>query len=111
MPCPVSNLKGDAYSKSIQTTVRSHYPQLRACYERSLHDAQALDAATPDSKVSVYSEVGPGGEVFQARLVNVTLPDPKFQTCMLDAYREMRFEPPPGGNTTFVYPILFSPGH
>jgi TonB family protein len=89
----------------IRTKVRARFDEIRRCYEGAL-----AKAPTMEGRVSVHFELTPEGRVMNARVADASLPDPDAQACMLRVFREIRFDPPPGGRLWATYPILFSPG-
>jgi serine/threonine-protein kinase len=102
--CPVTT--GEvSKAESIQSVVRSHFAEFRACYETAL-------ARAPDAKgtVAVYFEIDPWGDVFFARIKQSTLPDAEAETCVLRRFQALQFPPAVVTGRTVVYPIKFAPG-
>lgn len=75
--------------------------RLKACY----HKALAVDAAAAGT-VKVAVRVGPGG-VAEASLHCANVRPASLATCVVAAYKSMKFQDPTGGVATFVVPNVF----
>jgi len=114
--CPPGGVVGDGppsscprssephYEEKIRATVRANFDPIRRCFLDALQRAPGQRG-----RLSTRFEIGPDGQVFYARIKDTTLTDPASQTCVVAEFRKLQFPPPPGGASSVVYPILFSP--
>ncbi|WP_159397506.1 AgmX/PglI C-terminal domain-containing protein [Sorangium cellulosum] len=94
----------------IQSEVRSHFGQVRACYEDGLkRDPKLAGKVTAcfviekDGAVGAHKVAGPAEDPG-------TIPDPVVRDCIDKVLATLRFPAPQGGIVSVVYPILLSPG-
>jgi TonB family protein len=100
--CPIAK---PTSTTEVQKLIRTHFQEFRACYENTLRKLPKAEG-----RVSVQVLIGPEGRVFKTRVMDASLPDPEAQTCLLEAFQKIIFEPPPNGTMTIGYPIVFTPG-
>jgi TonB family protein len=81
----------------------AHFDELKACYVDALREHPRTAG-----RVAVRFELTPEGQVFKARVAEASLPDPKAQACLLDAFRRVAFDPPTDGHRRIFYPLEFS---
>lgn len=93
-----------AKPEEIQARVRSHYGELRDCYEDALGRTPYARARMRFRFVILES-----GKVENVCLERADLKDNVAATCMRDVFSRIVFEAPPG-RTIVVYPIQFAPG-
>jgi hypothetical protein len=89
----------------IQTVVREHFGNLRACYEEGLKRNANLAG-----KVVVRFDIETSGKVSGVQGSGSTLPDAQAIECMLHAIEGLSFPRPEGGKVTVVYPVIFRSG-
>jgi hypothetical protein len=90
--------------EEIQRLVRAHYAVFRACYEAGLGRNKTLEGIVQTKFV-----IDPSGSVSDVALDCTTMPDEVAVTCIVNGYRDLKFQQPEGGIVTVVYPIEFSP--
>jgi outer membrane biosynthesis protein TonB len=96
--------KAERKPSDIQAVIRDKYDLLRKCYEAALaRDPQAA------GKVTVRFVIDRQGAVNEACVKDSSLADATAVACMLEQYRQLRFAPA-NGQTTVIYPVVFSPG-
>jgi TPR repeat protein len=88
----------------VQRVVRSHYDDLRRCYESALAKRPWIEG-----RVAVRLVIQTDGRVASAENAGSDLPDPEAIECMFAEYRKLVFPSPEGGIVTVVYPIVFTP--
>ncbi len=89
----------------IQPVVRSNFGAMRKCYQQG----QARDPNLR-GKVVIRFVIGRDGKVTRAELTkDSNLPDAKASTCVVEAFKSLKFPEPDGGVVTVVYPIVFEP--
>ncbi|MDX9722415.1 MAG: protein kinase [Myxococcota bacterium] len=98
-PAPlVTDVKG-----SVQATISALQGRWKACYQEAL-----LDAPQVSGRVLLTFAVGPGGEVYDARIAEGDLPSLDVQRCILDALEQARFYEPADGWVEISYPVHFN---
>ena len=88
----------------IQRVVRSHYGQLRKCYEQGLGRDRNLRG-----RVSARFVIPESGLVSSVANAGSDLPDAEVVNCILRSFAGMRFPSPAGGSVVVVYPIMLAP--
>src|ERR1017187_6252618 len=97
---------GGLASEVIQRIVRQNFGRFRLCYEtRRQKDAKLGGAVvtrfTIDAKGAVSkAEPDPC----------TTMPDADVTSCVVRGISALKFPPSDGGDTSVVFPVLFSPG-
>jgi hypothetical protein len=89
--------------QQIQAVVRTRLTQINQCYQAGMQRSPELGG-----RLAIHFEIAPHGEVFFAHLGGVSIADPTMQRCVLDAFRDLRFPPPPEGQMSVSYPLVFS---
>jgi hypothetical protein len=100
-----SEREGRLPPEEIRRIARSHYGELRQCYEGALgRDPNAT------GKIVTLFVIGLDGKMTSVRIAYTTLPDCEAVRCMREVYKAMVFPRPEGGRVTVIYPITFDPG-
>jgi TonB family protein len=87
----------------VQGVIKTATPEMRDCYVRELEKNQVLSG-----QIELGIEITPWGDVFDARIRNSSLPNPRAQECVLAVVRTLRFPPIHGGGTVQIgYPVRF----
>jgi hypothetical protein len=89
----------------IQQVVRSHFAEMRLCYEHGLARNGNLTG-----KVTTRFVIGTDGAA-KAELACTSMPDDVAVDCIVGEFGKLRFPIPDGGTVTAVYPIIFNPGN
>jgi TonB family protein len=84
--------------------MRTLLPSVKQCYVARLGKNAELRG-----KVVVAFRLAPDGRIFEVHQVSAELADPDVQFCVLQAFRQGRFSPPPGGRAQVTYPLIFKP--
>jgi hypothetical protein len=103
--CHDQDVPGQVPPREIQRIVRSHYRELRACYDQALQ-------RNPYARGGVMFGfvIGGDGRVSSVRISSNALPDCAAVRCMQGWFRRMTFpQPNRGGVVTVQYPIMFAP--
>ena len=97
---------GSLDKRVIQKVVRSHFGELRACYEKELAKIKGLSG-----KVQVTWLVSADGNVANAVVSETTLKNKNVETCIANAIKRWRFPKPTGGAACKVtYPFVLESG-
>ncbi len=87
----------------VQAVIKTATTEMRDCYVRELEKNQVLSG-----QIELGIEITPWGDVFDARIRNSSLPNPRAQECVLAVVRNLRFPPIHGGGTVQIgYPVRF----
>lgn len=88
---------------AIQALVRSHYSELRVCYEEVL-------GRDPEARGQMQTRfvIDKHGAVTSACLERADIDDHDGGECLLEEFRELRF-PTAASDLTVIYPIRFVP--
>ena len=100
-----ASVSGRLPPEVIQRIVRQNFGRFRLCYENGLRKNPDLAG-----RVAVRFVVGRDGASTSAGNGGSDLPDAEVVSCIVAAFRGLRFPEPEGGIVTVVYPISFSPG-
>jgi TonB family protein len=100
-PCACGGQPGNA-PPALQAALRSRGAGSTGCYRRALQRSEVSGSMT----VSV--QVGPGGQVCSASVVNDTVNSGEVSSCVLSRFRGQSFPPPQGGCVTVNIPISFT---
>jgi Protein kinase domain len=97
--CAIAQSSGIPNAGEVIGSLR---PKLRACYNASL-------AAKPEltGQMRARLAVAPDGRVFNARFTEGRMPDRAVMSCVLDALRGAKFDPPAGGAASIDIPVGF----
>ena len=87
----------------IQQIVRSHFSEMRRCYEDALRTSPKLEG-----KVLVRFIIDRDGHTSSAEDGGSTIADPNVIACVVSEFKALVYPVPEGGIITVVYPILFS---
>ncbi|HEY1954425.1 MAG TPA: AgmX/PglI C-terminal domain-containing protein [Polyangiaceae bacterium] len=90
----------------IQHVVRSHFGEMKSCYEAGLAKDPSVGGRTRTRFV-----IDRTGHVSSAEDVesDSTLPS-EVRECVTKQFSALEFPPPVGGIVTVVYPLIFTPG-
>jgi TonB family protein len=99
-PCACAQ-KGDA-SGALKSALSARGQSAYGCYKRALQRAEVSGSMT----VSV--QIGPGGQVCSASVVNDTVNSGEVTSCVLGRFRGQSFPPPSGGCVQVNIPISFA---
>jgi hypothetical protein len=88
----------------VRRIVRQNFAKLRACYERGLASVPNMSG-----RLVVRFTVDRSGSVTSATSAAPTTIGGSVTTCILDAFRVMKFPEPQGGSVIVNYPIVFEP--
>ena len=78
---------------------------LTQCYRQSL-----VDGGRMEGTLKFRLLFTPHGDVFRARIQSSSSGGVSTQRCALDAIRQLRAAPPPGGYTRINYPVVLQVG-
>lgn len=82
-------------------------PAINACWDASL----ARPAGQRTGRLVLQVDVGPQGEVMDARVMELSVEDPELSACVLEKVPSLRYQPLGEGNTARVnYPFMLSGG-
>ncbi len=99
------DVKGPLPKEIVQRVVRSHVPQIRACYETALLAEPSLSG-----DVTIRFVISPAGKVSVASVQETTLGDRTAANCIAKAFRTWSFPAPRGGSNVVVsMPLQLSP--
>ncbi|HRI68791.1 MAG TPA: AgmX/PglI C-terminal domain-containing protein, partial [Polyangium sp.] len=101
-PTGDTHLVGNLSNAEIQQAVNDNIKLFDACYTLGA-DKQGKFEATITIKVTV----GPLGTVKDASLVKSTSKNTKVNTCVVDAFKKVKFPQPRGGAAIITYPMTF----
>ncbi len=90
--------------RAIRATVAAQRQDIRACYERALQRAPALEG-----RVNVHLRIGANGRVQSANIRFSSLEHPETEACILNVTRAIRFPTFEGGSIAVEYPFIFRP--
>lgn len=90
-------------SGDVAKVVNRKLGAIKGCYEQALKRDPTLAG-----KVTIRFTISGSGKVTTARTTLNEL-TPAVGTCMVNAFKRMRFPPPEGGEVTFEYPFMFTP--
>jgi beta-lactamase regulating signal transducer with metallopeptidase domain len=85
----------------IQSVVKSHFDEFRACYEK-------LAEPRPTVTLAMHFTIGRAGRIDEGHVDAEEKPD--LGRCAEQVMRGIVFPAPEGGVVTVSYPILFAPG-
>ncbi|MFN7147327.1 MAG: TonB family protein, partial [Myxococcota bacterium] len=89
---------------AIDEVIRKHMKDVRACW------VDARTRAPDGGTITVKFTIGADGAVTDARIKATTIPDARFQACVVEEFRTFQFPAPEGGGVVIVsYPFVFSP--
>lgn len=92
-------------AESIRDEVREHRDELGFCFAWQLHQNPELGG-----RITMEFEIGPEGQVTEARVADDQLGDETVLRCFVGVTRRMEFPPPEGGGTVTVrYPFILRP--
>ena len=93
-----------ATSPAVRDVIAKNRSRFKACFEKTL-------AADPKAKgtVRVTVKLGPTGDVVSSIGESDDAP-PAMTSCIVNAFKTMKFPPPEGGSATFVMPISLKAG-
>lgn len=101
---PVAKPKaGFCSRKKIARTVRRRAGAFRYCYERELQQNPGIKG-----KVIVQWKVQENGRVSDTSVVSSAIKVSRFQTCLMDKIRRLRFPKPEGGVCVVRWPFVFT---
>jgi serine/threonine protein kinase len=100
--CAVADTKSN---EKIQRYIRSHFGELRKCYE-----AAQLKAPKITGKIGARFRISPEGKPYDVSISQTDVPDPEFQECFIRKFASFQFAPPPDGDLEIEYPIVFNDG-
>lgn len=96
-PAPGPAFESGLTAKEIETVIRSHLAEIRACYERNLQGQRALEGAVTARWIILRS-----GDVGEVRITKSTLNHPPTEMCISDAIKRWHFPLPRGASTVTV---------
>ncbi len=107
MPPPSdAGVKGRIAPEEIRRVVRSHVAEIKACYDRALVSAPALEG-----RVAVAFVIDRTGGVASASpAASTTMSNVAVVDCVIKTFTSMKFPAPEGGVVSVVYPFDFRPG-
>jgi len=89
--------------EEIQTVVRKHRDELRACYEQEVAKVKGLRG-----KIDVNWVIAADGSVFSAGINESTIKNENVENCVLNAIKDWRFPAPKRGMVRVsTYPFVF----
>jgi len=89
----------------IDKVIRSHYSEIKYCYEAELPKSPDLAG-----KVAALFTIGPDGSVTEASVNESTIGSGAVEQCMMGRIRRWKFPEVPGGGVVVVtYPWVFKP--
>jgi hypothetical protein len=101
----VTAVSGSLPPEIIRRVIRAHVGQVRACYEDGLKKNPTLEG-----RVDVKFVIDTSGRVSSARSTpHSTMPDMAVVSCVVAAFRRLRFPQPKAGAVTVIYPLVFAP--
>lgn len=82
-------------------------PALSACWDAAI----ARAGARITGRLVLQVDVGPQGEVMDARIMELSVEDPELSACVLEQVPALRYQPLGDGNTARInYPFMLSSG-
>ncbi len=100
---PTSSAKSTPnYGQRLRAVVARHIGATERCFDEK-------DAPTKAVRRSIDFAIDKDGRVTRCDLVERATNTPKFDTCILDIFRWMRFPSPGSGEVTITYPLSFAP--
>ncbi len=90
-------------AQDVAKEVNRKIGAIKGCYEQALKRDPTLSG-----KVTIQFTIKGDGRVSSARTTMNEL-TPAVGSCMVKAFKRMRFPPPEGGTVTFEYPFMFTP--
>ncbi|HWO14366.1 MAG TPA: AgmX/PglI C-terminal domain-containing protein [Polyangiaceae bacterium] len=94
---------GNRVPQGIRRSVRSHYPQIRACYERGLGRHPTLRG-----RVMLRFVIDRDGTISELVVADNQVPDCSVVHCLRETMARVTFSPA-SVITTVQYPIVFEP--
>jgi TonB family protein len=105
--CPKAKGKQGLPLGVVRGVMKSAQSEMRDCYLTALEKNQVLSG-----QIELAIEITPWGDVFDARIRNSSLPNPRAQECVLDVVRTLHFPALHGGGTLQIgYPVAFQSGN
>lgn len=98
----VTTLVGSLSNAEIQKAINDNIQLFDACYTLGADKQGKLEGT-----VTVKATVGPLGTVKDATLVKSTMKNKKVDTCVIDAFKKVKFPQPKGGAVIITYPMTF----
>lgn len=95
---------GELPAEAVIRVVRQNFGLFRTCYEAMLGNG-----GYPMGTVRVRFVIAENGTVSASQLVSNNLPSSKLGSCVVSAFRALKFPEPRGGPMRIVYPISFYP--
>jgi TonB family protein len=104
-PQPLPSEVADV-QQEIRTVVRSHAPEIRACYEFALTQHPSLAG-----RVVVNFTINAEGSVVSSEIFQSTVGNAAMESCIAKAVKLWSFPKPsaPGGRAVVRYPFIFRP--
>lgn len=99
---PGTTLVGTLSNAEIQKTVNDNIQAFDACYTLGADKQGKLEGT-----VTVRLTVGPLGTVKDSTLMKSTIKNSKVNTCVVDAFKKLKFPQPRGGAAIITYPMTF----
>jgi len=97
-----TTLVGSLSNAEIQKAINDNIQLFDACYTLGADKQGKLEGT-----VTVKATVGPLGTVKEATLVKSTMKNKKVDTCVVDAFKKVKFPQPKGGAVIITYPMTF----
>jgi hypothetical protein len=88
----------------VRFVVKTHMPQVRACYERAFKDG------SPGGRVEIGFAIQPDGKAARVRTEENTTGHEGLSRCLETRVKEWQFPRPVGGDYELVYPFVFAAG-
>lgn len=93
---------GPLHPDLVANTVRSHVPEVKACYEVALTRDRLLNGKL----VTVWT-IDTGGKVQNLHFEPPVMPDAQFVACVKRTVEAWRFTPPPPEPVDVAFPFVF----
>lgn len=98
-------VRGTLGKEAVEHVVRAAFGTMRTCFEEGM-----THGANLDGRVVVKFVIDARGAVSSAVDGGSDLADRTVVGCILERFRKLSFPAPEHGETTVLYPLLFSPG-
>lgn len=96
---------GELRNERVTEALVAQGDSLTACY-----NAELEHPPTPQMEAVVRFLIGPTGDVLRVALRDKAMTTPRFEACLQDAVRLLKFpKPENGGTVEITYPLRFSP--
>jgi TonB family protein len=100
-PLAAQALAGKLTDREVRATLERNFQHFDGCYAH-------VGSTKVKGKVTAKITIGPSGDVSEAKLVDSSFKQAKFNDCVLAAFKKIRFTAPDGGATgVFTVPVDF----